>query len=104
MARRNMGGVVMNNPYLTTDNDDTDWKLEGICRTTPSPDAFFPEQHSSTRATAAIRRICETCPVQQQCLEYALTFPAWDDYGIWGGTSAQQRRDIRRQRREVEAA
>jgi hypothetical protein len=37
------------------------------------------------------------CPVREQCLEFALGFPAeYDMYGIFGGMTGAQRRRIRR--------
>lgn len=42
------------------------------------------------------------CPVREQCLEYALSLPAWCS-GIWGGTTQRDRRRIRYER-EISAA
>ncbi len=39
---------------------------------------------------AAAVRICERCPVRQQCLEHALASPGL--VGIWGGTTEVERR------------
>ena len=52
------------------------------------PELFFPELDSVWRARAA-KKICDTCPVKQQCLDYALTNRFRD--GIWGGLSPTQR-------------
>lgn len=38
---------------------------------------------------------CRTCPVRAECLEYALDIGA---VGIWGGTTTEQRRQIRARR------
>lgn len=51
------------------------------------PRVFYGE--NSHRAIV----ICEGCPVQQQCLDYALENYEW---GIWGGTSERERKRIRR--------
>ena len=32
--------------------------------------------------------MCPSCPVREQCLEFALESP-WQPYGIWGGLSQQ---------------
>ena len=42
---------------------------------------------------SALVRLCHTCPLQQPCLDYAL---AYDVQGVWGGTTASQRRRLRR--------
>ena len=68
------------------------WQEEAACRDLPV-DWFFPEAganswHDLRRAVA----VCETCPVIEDCLKYALTFEARALPGIWGGTSENQRR------------
>ena len=39
-------------------------------------------------------RICQACPIQVRCLAWALEQGVTD--GVWGGTTAEQRRAIRR--------
>jgi WhiB family redox-sensing transcriptional regulator len=48
------------------------------------------------------RRICATCPVREQCLEYALQFRI--DHGVWGGCSERERRRILKRRRVAASA
>jgi len=50
---------------------------------------FFPGQGQSAVMKEAIE-ICFTCPVQKECHEYALENKI--DHGVWGGSSADQRR------------
>lgn len=79
---------------LTIQPDD--WREFSACRDT-DPDLFFPvgttgpaiEQIENAKA------VCRTCDVQTNCLEYALT--SNQDSGIWGGTSEEERRVLRRQ-------
>ena len=40
------------------------------------------------------RKLCNKCPVRQQCLEYALANR--EEFGMWGGLSPQQRNKILR--------
>lgn len=40
-------------------------------------------------------RLCHTCPLLDACLDYALRV---DEWGIWGGTTAAQRKRIREAR------
>jgi WhiB family transcriptional regulator, redox-sensing transcriptional regulator len=54
-------------------------------------DCFFPEKGGSTRAA---KRICQTCSVQSECLEYALAND--ERFGIWGGLSERERRRLKR--------
>jgi WhiB family redox-sensing transcriptional regulator len=72
---------------------ENDWMAEGNCRHRP-PSVFFP---SDGVGVEIARRICETCPVQALCLEYALEHRI--DHGVWGGTSERQRRRILKSRR-----
>lgn len=43
------------------------------------------------------QKICEGCPVVDECLEYALT-PPFEKWGVWGGKSEKERRQIRKRR------
>lgn len=52
---------------------------------------FFPERGDDT---SRAKRICESCPVQAQCLEDAYAQSDW--VGIRGGMSERQRRQSRK--------
>jgi WhiB family redox-sensing transcriptional regulator len=58
------------------------------------PEIFFPtpagNQHTTTTYQAI--RICRRCPHVDACLEWAVG--TGQDYGIWGGTTAAQRRQL----------
>ena len=41
------------------------------------------------------KMVCRDCPVLQDCLEYALSFP--DTRGVWGGTTTKERKKVRAQ-------
>jgi len=47
---------------------DTKWMARGNCASHP-PTTFFP---SDGVGVEVARRICEGCPVEERCLEYAL--------------------------------
>lgn len=66
------------------------WQSEALCAQT-DPEAFFPEKGGSTRDA---KRICESCDVRAQCLEYALAND--ERFGIWGGLSERERRRLKR--------
>lgn len=64
------------------------------------PDLFFPPPgYPGARAVARAKKICETCPLIEPCRDYALKHD--ELYGVWGGLSEYERRDIRRRRRGV---
>lgn len=65
------------------------WMLRGACRG-EDPELFFPISAAGP-ALAQVRSakaVCGRCPVQPDCLSYALiTRPD----GIWGGTTREER-------------
>jgi len=67
------------------------WQARALCAQT-DPESFFPEKGGSTREA---KRVCTTCEVRDQCLEYALIHD--ERFGIWGGLSERERRRVRRQ-------
>jgi len=65
------------------------------------PDLFFaPEAEFMTarrRREAKAKAVCAGCPARRECLAWALD--TGQSFGIWGGTSEEERRAILRQRR-----
>jgi WhiB family redox-sensing transcriptional regulator len=70
------------------------WREEAACRD-PDPELFFPigTAGPALRQIREARRICCSCPAQAPCLAWALDHEVTD--GVWGGTTAGQRRAIR---------
>jgi WhiB family redox-sensing transcriptional regulator len=66
------------------------WQDRALCAQT-DPEAFFPEKGGSTREA---KRVCSSCEVRAECLEYALAND--ERFGIWGGLSERERRKLRR--------
>jgi len=67
----------------------TPWVADALCAEI-DPDLFMPEKGAKGREdTRAAIAVCQQCPVQAACLEYALVNDV--RYGIWGGQSAQDR-------------
>lgn len=71
----------------------TAWMHDGNCRLYP-PATFFP---SDGVGVDKARKICATCPVVGQCLDYALDHRI--DHGVWGGCSERERRRLLRARK-----
>lgn len=46
-------------------------------------------------AVLEAKQVCENCPVQVECLMYAMEA---DMQGVWGGTTTKERERIKRQR------
>ena len=80
---------------------DGDWHSEALCREMDG-DIFFPERGRSARDA---RIVCARCDVKDQCLEERLAIPAHDDDGgIWAGTTARERRKLRKDRKPDSSA
>ena len=79
------------------------WRSAGACLSA-DPDLFFPISSAGPGELqiAQARMICAGCRVRQECLEFAL---AHDQvYGIWGGTTPEDRQRGRRRKRRAAAA
>jgi len=70
--------------------DELGWQERALCAQT-DPEAFFPEKGGSTREA---KRVCTTCEVRVECLEYALDHD--ERFGIWGGLSERERRRLKK--------
>lgn len=64
------------------------WRDEALCAQIGG-DQWFPEDNCwGTEA----KKICEKCPVQFDCLQFALDNN--EVHGIWGGMSVNQRKEL----------
>ncbi|WP_374462010.1 WhiB family transcriptional regulator [Microtetraspora sp. AC03309] len=77
--------------------DDLDWQESALCAQT-DPEMWFPEKGASN---ADAKRVCRSCEVRAECLEYALANE--EPYGVWGGLSEMQRRRLLVQRTALAA-
>ena len=68
----------------------TEWMADGKCREYPAG-TFFPRDGLGV---IKAQKICASCPVADQCLEYALDNHV--DHGVWGGLSEDERRALKR--------
>jgi WhiB family redox-sensing transcriptional regulator len=83
--------VLGSGPLLDVVRDEgpLGWQERALCAQT-DPEAFFPEKGGSTREA---KRVCESCEVRTECLEYALAHD--ERFGIWGGFSERERRKLK---------
>jgi WhiB family redox-sensing transcriptional regulator len=72
-----------------------DWRDDAACLHA-DPDLFFPDGTAgpALRQQDQAKRICRSCPVQQPCLTWALDQAIVS--GVWGGTTEDERRALRR--------
>lgn len=66
------------------------WQVDAACRGL-DPDLFYIERGE---LTASAKWVCASCPVTAECLDFALTH--YEKFGIWGGRSERERRQLRR--------
>lgn len=69
------------------------WWVRGACVGVTNERIFFPQRGDKV---SPAKKICATCTVRVECLEYALDHH--EKFGIWGGLSERQRRKLRRER------
>ena len=69
------------------------WREHAACRG-HDPDLFFPGSEPTPARIASAKAVCATCPVQDECLTYALETNQTE--GIWGGQTPTGRRKLRR--------
>ena len=72
-----------------------DWRDDAACLHA-DPDLFFPVGTAGPALDQIdeAKRICRDCPVREPCLAWALEAGAAT--GIWGGTTDDERRALRR--------
>ena len=76
--------------------DESDWRTRAACRNT-TPELFFPVGTTgvATDQIESAKRVCDRCDGQKACLEFALATN--QESGVWGGTSEDERRKLRKQ-------
>lgn len=75
--------------------DFWDWQALGSCNNMDPEFFFHPEGERGgprRRRIERAKRICQTCPVIDECREYALV--NHEPYGVWGGLSEEERNRI----------
>ena len=71
-----------------------DWYEAAVCAEIGG-DFWYPEKGGDCGKDA--KKICATCPVASQCLEWALD--NGERFGVWGGMSEKDRRKLGSKRR-----
>ncbi len=72
---------------------DRTWMEEAVCGGAET-EAFYSDTERFLRRLT--EQYCKKCPVMNQCLEYALA--SEDQFGVWGGTTPRQRREMLKQK------
>jgi WhiB family transcriptional regulator, redox-sensing transcriptional regulator len=69
------------------------WTRHALCAQI-DPDIFFSD---SVGQIEQAKDICRECPVQKECLSYALQMR--EEFGVWGGLDRDERRRLLRRNR-----
>lgn len=69
-------------------DEERPWERDAACRGMDQS-LFFPGPDDDPSEALAV---CAGCPVRDECLEWALF--ARERFGIWGGTTEQERRRL----------
>jgi WhiB family redox-sensing transcriptional regulator len=75
--------------------NQANWRAGAKCLGS-DPAFFFPLGGTGEPLAQAetAKRICQACPVRPPCLQFALDTN--QDTGVWGGTTEDERRALRR--------
>jgi len=76
------------------------WMARSACRD-EDPDLFYPNASSEDRIAAA-KAVCASCPVANECFDYALR--THQRFGVWGGVFVDGQPISRRKRARQAAA
>jgi WhiB family redox-sensing transcriptional regulator len=69
--------------------DRPPWQRDALCREYAGRVNFFPGRGEPI---ADAKAVCPRCLVRPECLLYALEHD--EPHGVWGGLSAQERREL----------
>lgn len=88
---------------VVDDQAVVNWRDHAACKSC-SPELFFPAGTTGAAfdEITAAKAVCAVCPVQTACLRFALATN--QAYGIWGGTTEDERVQIKRLSRRPPAA
>src|SRR5262249_60792279 len=80
---------------MTAVDNRAGWWARAACAAA-DPELFFPISYSgpALRQVGQAKAICARCPIQRECLRYALD--AGSIQGVWGGMTADERRRLAR--------
>ena len=64
-----------------------------LCAET-DPELFYPAPQGGQGDAATAKRLCGRCEERVRCLDWAVA--TGQEYGIWGGTTGNERKRMRR--------
>jgi WhiB family redox-sensing transcriptional regulator len=79
--------------HLDVEVRNAGWREEAACSGLDTR-LFFPMAEDDPIQLKLARQVCESCPVRDACLAYAIE--SRQTVGIWGGATTRERRRLRR--------
>jgi hypothetical protein len=61
--------------------EEYDWRDDAACK--GKTFLMFPAKPKDITYISGARKLCRSCPVKDQCLDYALEFPHTDMHVVW---------------------
>jgi WhiB family redox-sensing transcriptional regulator len=91
----NLQAAVETMPITASKAAAVSWRKDAACQAVAA-ELFFPIGRTGDAVSQieAAKAVCETCPVQVACLQFALETN--QEAGIWGGTSEDERARLRK--------
>ena len=89
------GKIVGHSIWEDKTSSAFDWRAKAACRD-KDPELFFPVGNTGAayQQIEEAKAVCRTCKVIDACLKCALDTN--QDYGVWGGLSEDERRQLKR--------
>jgi WhiB family redox-sensing transcriptional regulator len=84
--------MTQDNGTFILSRDALAWREHAACM--GHAEYFFNDAKKTNVRQA--KKICADCPVRLECLEHGMTH---DEYGVWGGLTANERRVLKRNQR-----
>ena len=85
---------------MVESDEQLEWQEDAACREYDNSLFFGAEdgesEHERQTREAHAKTICQSCPVRQPCLEFAMETN--QKYGIWGGYTDKERGSLKRRR------
>ena len=73
-----------------------DWQSTALCRGNHAhlffPPSTFERKDERERRETRAKAICQVCPSQPACREYAMAIR--EQFGIWGGLTENDRKEV----------
>jgi WhiB family redox-sensing transcriptional regulator len=76
-------------------SDYPKWESMPACAGTDTEMWFCEDDETGYREKSLIQRICASCEVKEQCLNYSLHHSV---HGFWAGTTPRERMRLRKER------